>query len=129
MIPGLIWMLKYSFSLFTVLDRALSAREAIRLSGKITYGYKSKLLVVAFVAGLIPSLLILPFSTGLGLLREGNDNGLPLLAIGILPYLIGRMLVLPWAFASWASAYDSLVNRWQQSSMGTQETESSGTPK
>ncbi len=126
-IPGIIWGMRYGLSLFAVLDRSLSAREAIRLSGKITYGYKVKLFVTALVMGLISSLPQMPLGFGLGLLRAGDENALPLLAIAIVPYLVSRVLLSPRAFASWASAYDSLVNRWQQSSMGTQETESSGT--
>lgn len=128
-IPGIIWGMRYCLSLFAVLDRSLSAREAIRLSGKITYGYKGRLSVMLLMVALMSVLPQMPLGIGLGLLKAGDDKGLPLLAIGILPYLIGRMLVSPWAFASWASAYDSLVNRWQQSSMGTQERDSSGTPK
>ena len=107
----------------------MSAREAIRFSGKITYGYKVKLFVMALVVGLISSLPQMPLGFGLGLLKAGDENALPLLAIAIVPYHVGRVILYPWAFASWASAYDSIVNRWQQSSMGTQETESSGTPK
>ena len=128
-IPGIIWLVKYNLSLFAVLDGSLSARKAIRLSGKITYGYKGKLFIGGLIYLLIICLYAMPFLWGLFLREQGSDKGNIFLAVGIVPYLVGSALISPWLGTSWASAYDSLIARWQQSSMRTQEMQESGTPK
>jgi len=109
-IPGIIWAIKYFPSFFAVMDRSLSAREAIAFSGKITRGHKIKL----FTAVLIMTplfLLAMPFSFGLQVL--GTESGDFLLTVGFVPYLVVLLVVSPWMIASYASAYDSLVASWE----------------
>ena len=116
-IPGIIWAAKYWLSLFAVLDRSLSAQEAIRFSGKVTYGYKGKLLVAGLIGFLIVAPFVTPFTWGLILYLQGSDKATILLIVGIVPYLLTLLVISPWLMASWTSAFDSLVARWQESSM------------
>jgi uncharacterized membrane protein len=109
-IPGIIWALKYSQSLYAVMDKKLSAREAIRFSGKITKGYKGKLFIAVLIAILL-SLLAWPFSFGLQ--RLGSNYGLILLAVGIVPYLLTILIISPWISATFAAAYDSLASKYE----------------
>lgn len=110
-IPGIIWALKYSFGWFAVLDKSLSPREALRFSGKITQGYKRKLLGAVLVV-IVLSLLGMPFA--LGLQQLGTDRGQMLMALGIIPYLVGVFVTGPWIGASYASAYDALVAVYEE---------------
>ena len=116
-IPGIIWSLKYSFALFAVMDRSLSPREALRLSGRITAGHKLRLLAAA-VGVVLMSLIGMPFAFGLQ--QIGTEPGNLLLAVGIVPYLLGVLVISPWLVASWASAYDSLLVRWEESTTDRQ---------
>ncbi|KKP35893.1 MAG: hypothetical protein UR26_C0002G0195 [candidate division TM6 bacterium GW2011_GWF2_32_72] len=68
-IPGIIWGIKYCFWIFILIDKNLSAWESIKFSGKITYGYKKKLLIlllaspilaiITFLIGFFPCLLLI----------------------------------------------------------------------
>ena len=105
-VPGIILGLKYGQSMFAVMDRGLSARQAIGYSGKMTQGWKGKLFGM-FVVGFLLSLLAYPFSFGLQRLGEGS--GATLLAVGIVPFLATVFVITPWLGASYAAAYDSLA--------------------
>ncbi|KPJ62978.1 MAG: hypothetical protein AMS15_02120 [Planctomycetes bacterium DG_23] len=105
-VPGVIWGLKYSLSVYAVMDRDLSARECIRFSGKITKGYKGRLFGASLIA-LLLGLMAMPFSFGLQ--RLGEDLGLTLIVIGIVPYLVHLLVIVPWMGATYAAAYDNLA--------------------
>ena len=105
-IPGIIWSLKYGLSVYAVMDRNLSARQSIRFSGKITKGHKGKLFG-AGVIGFLLGLLTMPFSFGLQ--RLGENLGIILVAVGIVPYLVHLLVIIPWMGATGAAAYDSLA--------------------
>jgi len=114
-VPGIIWGLKYQLSLFAVMDEKLSAREAIRLSGKITKGHMGKLFGMYVVAFLL-DFLQWPLLIGLQLLE--TDAGCIIAAVGIVPYLVYILVIIPWLGATLAAAYDSLVyeerKRWSE---------------
>ncbi len=111
-IPGVIWGVGYSLSLFAVLDRSLSAREALRFSGKITKGHRLKLLVATMI-GVLPMAIL--FGTGLRTLGCGiwcwhmvSSNGKVIMDLGIGAFLLGGVIG-PWTGLAWASAYDDLA--------------------
>lgn len=52
-IPGIVWALRYSLVPYLVMDRGLDVGEALKESGRITYGHKAKLLGLFFVIGLV----------------------------------------------------------------------------
>lgn len=113
-VPGIIWSLMYGFSLFAVMDRQLSAREALRFSGRITKGHKGRLfflLLLVYLSAplgwswLIPELPWQESSVGLEV---------SFFPAGIIILLI--VLLVSWVLYSWlcltcAAAYDSLVHR------------------
>ena len=110
-IPGIIWALKYSFGFFAVLDRSLSPRAALRFSGKITQGYKGKLLGAVLAA----MALILPFLMLFQLAIERGELLTPPGILGILLYVVGVFVIGPWINASYASVYDTLVAVYERS--------------
>lgn len=85
-VPGVIFSLMYCMWAFAVMDRGLRGRAALSFSNRITKGYKGKL----FGAGLLAILLCLATIITLGL---------------------GLIVVGPWVMATFAAAYDSLVQR------------------
>ena len=108
-IPGIIGFLKYGMSLFAIMDRQLSAREALGFSGRITKGYKRKLFVVGLIGGIISYMLgTLPSYFALQMQPPG-DNMVPISWAGILVSSILSILVITPLFgATIAAAYDSL---------------------
>lgn len=55
-IPGIIWMLKYQFALYFVVDKGMKPIEALKASAQITDGVKWELLgfnVVAILLGML----------------------------------------------------------------------------
>ena len=110
-IPGIIWALKYGQSLYAVMDKELSAREAIRFSGRITAGHKGKLFGAYFMSFLlgIPAIL---FSLGLqGSQFLDNNMRIIFVAVGLVPCLVTVLVITPWVSATFAAAYDSLASR------------------
>lgn len=108
LIPGIICMLKYGLSIFIVMDKELAPHKAIAYSGLITKGFKVKLFGL-LLAGFLVLALTWPFAFGLQ--NIGSDKGNFYMMIGIIPYLIGNLLVVPWVAAAWATAYDALIKR------------------
>ncbi len=119
-IPGVILGLKYGLSLFAVMDRRLSARNALRFSGKITKGYKGKLFWLLFFSFLF-NIPAIPFT--IGLLYFHSRYGVVWLVAGIIPYVISVVVLTPWLGASYASAYDEISALMMPSDVAsTQET-------
>ena len=120
-IPGVIWGVKYGLCGFAVMDKALSAREAIRFSGKITQGYKGKLFS-CWLISVVSGQLALPLVLGLQLLFSGQELAPPfaelvdeksshtLVVWGLLLYLANVLVLSPWIGATFASAYNSLAH-------------------
>ena len=48
-VPGIIWALKYQFAPYLIVDKKMKAIDAIKLSGKITYGHKINLFLLALL--------------------------------------------------------------------------------
>ncbi len=64
-IPGIYWAIKYQFTLNLVVDKKLQPVEALKESGKITYGHKWWLLGFGIVLGLINLATIFTLFLGL----------------------------------------------------------------
>lgn len=64
-IPGLIWQIKYSYFTFLIIDKDMNPIEALKESGKITYGFKWKLFFLLFVAGFVCLVGLLFFGVGI----------------------------------------------------------------
>ncbi|EKE25782.1 MAG: hypothetical protein ACD_5C00036G0004 [uncultured bacterium] len=52
-IPGIIWQIKYSYFAYLIIDKDMGPIQAIKESGKITYGFKWKLFFLQIVVLLI----------------------------------------------------------------------------
>jgi len=106
-VPGIIWGLKYGQSLISVLDKNLSPLQAIKFSGKITYGYKSKLFVLLITGIASAVVLHLPIQY-IGLPNLTCKGLCSFLMVGLVPYLLFFLLVLPWLLIVNMTAYDAL---------------------
>jgi hypothetical protein len=104
-IPGIIWGIKYGLSLFAIMDKPLKAREAIKFSGKITYGYKGKLLVAGLI---IFALGYVAYPTSYVIYHIGHKINPIVLVAGIVLFPVG-ILIKAWTGAAWAAAYDGIV--------------------
>lgn len=82
-VPGVIWAVTYSLSLFVVGDKSLGGVEALKASAKLTKGHRWKLFGLFLVSCLI-------------------------CVVGILLIGLGLIVAVPWVYASYAAAYDSL---------------------
>jgi len=109
LIPGIIWFLKYGLSLFVIMDIELNPYQAIKRSAEITKGHKVKLFGLLLI-GLVLFVLTWPFAFGLQ--NIGSSKGNLYVIVGIVPYLVGFLLVAPWLTAAWATAYDTLSKRY-----------------
>lgn len=90
------------------MDTDLTPHKAIGLSSKITNGYKFELFGLLSI-GFVMVFLTWPFAFGLQ--NIGSDKGLFYIIVGIIPYLIGFLVINPWLTASWATAYNVLSKR------------------
>lgn len=75
-VPGIVWALKYQFAPYLVIDKKMKPLEAIKKSGKMTYGHKMNLFLFWFVAfgvlilgllccciGALPAGIVISFAT------------------------------------------------------------------
>jgi hypothetical protein len=101
-VPGIVWGIKYGLSLFAVMDKSLSAKESIKFSGRITYGYKKKLFeVFMIVIG-----LSLPFFAIVVILQIAGSE---FLILGqLIMFAADVLIIYPWATAAYAAAYDEI---------------------
>jgi len=109
LVPGVIWLLKYGMSMISVLDKRVSPLEAIRFSGRITSGYKWKLLLLhSAILALIP--LQLPFYYGLSL----RLNWVSLfMVVSLICYLFVVLVLAPLAGLVLTSAYEKLSKKYE----------------
>jgi hypothetical protein len=113
-IPGIVWGLKYSPCLIIALDKKLSPIQAIKLSGKITQGYKAKLLLLS-IPSIACGILLLPFDFAF---QEPIQNwSIVFMLIGLALHFISSFFVTPWMFATWSIAYDSLVKQYEEANI------------
>ncbi len=109
-IPGVIWFLKSSLmSPFAVLDKGLNARGNIRYSGKITKGFKGRLLIISCI-NVLASILVFPFIFGLQFPRFALSPDMAIVAF--VPFAASVLILTPWLGASYAAAYDTLSRRY-----------------
>ena len=73
-----------------------------------------------WVVSFLLSHLQYPFFFGLYSLLQGKGLNLLLLAVGIIPYLIGVLVITPWIGSAFAAAYDSLSKG--EKTEGTKQT-------
>jgi hypothetical protein len=81
--PGVIWGLRYGQMFYLIVDRDMGPIEAMKLSAKMTYGYKKRL----FLVGLI---------------------SIGVIVIGALVLLVGLLVALPVVVLVWAYIYRKL---------------------
>lgn len=110
-VPGIIWGCKYCLGMIIVLDKKLSPVKVIKLSGKVTHGYKAKLLLLSIPAF---AFLILQFPLAFILQNPTQDWGYPFVILGLILYLLSNFVVSPWMFVVWATAYDALNKRYEE---------------
>ncbi len=113
-ITGIIWFVKYSFSVINVLDKKLSPLEAIKYSGCITYGYKGKLLVLFVLTfGITISFGIAMFHLHSRVNPIGS-GAVRFVLLGLIPSFLYHFVILPLAFLSYATAYNALTEHYEQ---------------
>ena len=112
-VPGVIFSLMFGMCVYAVMDKEMSAVESVNYSKKITKGYRGLIFVLYVAIGFL-TLLGMPFAYGL---QKLDSN---LMLIGLIPYLINVVFVLPWVAATGAAAYDSLVKK-NEELLGVQE--------
>ena len=83
----------------------------MNFSSDITKNHKIKLLGLVMM-GLLVFILTWPFAFGYQHLEQ--SYGLVFMLAGIIPYLIGFLIVIPWIALSWAAAYDNLSREYQE---------------
>lgn len=64
-VPGIIWIIKYQFAIYYVIDKNMSPFEALEASGKLTSGEKWHLLLFNLVIGLVVFAGVLALGVGL----------------------------------------------------------------
>ena len=64
-LPGIIWSIKYSYTLYLVVDKNMNAVQAIKMSGKITNGFKIDLCIFGLLLFCIAVLGVLCLGVGI----------------------------------------------------------------
>lgn len=81
--PGVIWGLRYGQMFYLVVDRDMGPIEAMKMSAKMTYGYKKRLFLVCLVS-------------------------IGVVIVGALVLLVGLLVALPMVVLAWAYIYRKL---------------------
>jgi len=102
-VPGVIWALKYLLALYAIMDRQLSAWEALKLSGRITTGHKGQLFYTLLIS-YGPAVVL---GTGAGIYAK-ICPGVFSTCLGIAACLVAGCVLDMWAACSLAEAYDRL---------------------
>lgn len=82
-VPGIIWGIKYRFYSYLILDKGMSAVDALKESGRITQGEKMNIFLYCLAAALVALAGILALLIGLVV-------ALPIIAIGFA-YIYRRL--------------------------------------
>lgn len=64
-VPGIYWAIKYSFTRYLIIDKKLSPKEALKMSGKITSGSKWNIFFFMILIILVNILGAIVFGVGL----------------------------------------------------------------
>jgi len=64
-IPGIIWQIKYGFFQYLIVDKGMNPMDAIKESGRITYGYKWKIFMVKILTVILFLVGVLFFGVGI----------------------------------------------------------------
>jgi len=64
-VPGIYWAIKYSFTRYLIVDKKLSPREALKMSGEITKGSKWNIFFFMILVVLVNGLGLVVFGVGL----------------------------------------------------------------
>lgn len=112
-VPGIVWGLKYGFSLMVVVDRRYSVIDALRMSAQLTYGYRKKLFGL-FVIATAASAACIPWMQSVRNMSHGGDVDFRALIARLTPYVMYCLVVLPWLMCAAATAYDELLRRYEQ---------------
>jgi len=153
-IPGIIWAFKYLLATYAVMDKSMYASDAMSYSGRITKGYKLRLLELMLVGTGIGMLLMpawpiwdlvmpepklaMPMCAGsaacagsamdlVELIPAGWQ--MPLDVLGALIYPVSLFVVTPWLAASMAAAYDELQRLTSPEAEAEAETPQPAAPK
>jgi len=107
-VPGIYWGCKFGLCFFPVMEgRPQTPLETVRLSGVITKGHVGMIFCLALLSfGL--SLIEQPFYGGLGLGIFPSEPDASLALFGLLPFLVNRLVIVPWLGATLAVAYEGL---------------------
>ena len=103
MVASIIWALKYLLALYAIMDRQLSAWEALKLSGRITTGYKGQLFYTVLISYGPPLMLGIGVAT-----YAAHDPGAFSTCLGIAVLLVVGCVLDQWATCCLAVAYDRL---------------------
>jgi uncharacterized membrane protein len=110
-IPGIVMFLKYYLGIIVVMDMPVTPRQALDVSGEITRGYKTRLLLLSIV-GFVFSIASWPFSY---FMRDlPTDRGAIYIAGISILYALVLLVVFPIMQIAWATAYNNLKNRLQE---------------
>lgn len=109
-VPGIIWSIKYGFGIIIILDKKLSPLHAIKLSGRITQGYKLNLFML-----FLPLSLLFIFNFLLSIFIHDNENSLLDIVriLSMILYMIGYFIIGPCLSISFTSAYEALCERYE----------------
>lgn len=105
LVPGLIWSSKFILSFYSIMDRELGAVQALKLSGRITTGYKWRLFKITMIVS--ASIMLAKVINALGSALESNL----LIYLGYAANLVAWGFILPWIKCAEAIAYDRLLTR------------------
>jgi len=109
LIPGLFWFTKYSWSIYSLMDKKHSVLQSLRYSGRITEGYKLVLFVLLMM-GLSCVFLNFPFLKDLS--NPSTDWSQPGIQIHIIMYIVSIAFYMPYFAILYAVAYDELSRRF-----------------
>lgn len=101
-VPGFIIAMMFFAAPFAVMDKGTGVIESMRLSCKITKGFKGRLFGLFCLVFLL-SLSGTPFIMGI------QYKAPEYIVIGAIPYLAMVLIITPWLGAAYAAAYDGLI--------------------
>jgi hypothetical protein len=114
-VPGFVIAMMFFAAPFVVMDKKTGVIESLRLSCKITKGFKGRLFGMICLATLL-SLFGILFTMGL------QYKAPVIIAIGVLPYLVMVFVITPWLGATYAAAYDGLIKYAESDRGGLSES-------
>ncbi|MFW6035096.1 MAG: hypothetical protein ACOCRZ_02450 [Halothermotrichaceae bacterium] len=113
-IPGFVFIFKYYFSKFAVVDKKYSAEDSISYSAKITYGHKLKLFVLTLIPFMINFILqvLMQFISFFTVIIPKSSTIIVLLII--IFFAISIFVISPWMLLTIAAAYNNLSRTYEE---------------